>query len=85
MNKPEVIRHNAKLILAQVRGKSKKERREFYAILSAGPFGLMLRAVEIIMQASKPVTINVDTGFDAEYDRITTSINRGARRADFRG
>ena len=72
MNHREQVLHNAKLILHHVRGKSVKERRQFYAALAMGP---LLMGAEIINR----VWIDGRKEFDAEFDR------RWARmRPDFR-
>lgn len=53
MNRSEVIRHNVKIILPQVRGKSAAWRCEFYSFLMLGPIGVPLAAIaEVVMGAS---------------------------------
>ncbi|MBB3521106.1 hypothetical protein FHX03_000415 [Rhizobium sp. BK456] len=46
MSRGEIIRHNAKLILRNVRGKSAEERRLIFAVLRLGPLGLPLALVQ---------------------------------------
>lgn len=80
MNRAESIRHNARLILQHVRGKSKAERRGIYDMLTAGPLGLMLHAISAIITAQKPMTINAGE-FGGAHEDVIRSIERGARAA----
>lgn len=62
MNHREQVLHNAKLILPHVRGKSVKERRQFYVSLAMGP---LLVSAEIVNR----VWIDGRKEFDAEFDQ----------------
>jgi hypothetical protein len=41
----DIVRHNARIIRRQVRGKSPSSRRLFYAVLRYGPLGPVLVAL----------------------------------------
>lgn len=49
MTRAEIIRHNAKIILGQVRGKSEPERRLHYARLQAGPLAPLYAIIEAMI------------------------------------
>lgn len=50
MNRAQIIRHNAKIILPQVRGKSEAARRFHYAVLQAGPLAPLRLIAEKLVQ-----------------------------------
>lgn len=77
MNRSESTRHNARLILQHVRGKSKAERKAIYDMLAAGPLGLMLHAISAIVAARKPITVNV---FGASGDENIRAMARAGVR-----
>mgnify|MGYP003580871721 CR=1 FL=1 len=50
MTPSEIIRHNAKIILSQVRGKSEPARRLHYAVLQVGPLAPLQLIAECVVK-----------------------------------
>lgn len=53
MTSSNMIRHNAKIILPMVRGKSVLQRRELYARLALGPIGIPLMMIANLLTAPR--------------------------------
>lgn len=80
MNRSASIRHNAKILLGHVRGKSKAERKQIYALVAGGPLGLISHAASMIVASQQKITV-VGSSFDADHEKVMQEIERGARRA----
>lgn len=72
MNHRQQVLHNAKLILPHVRGKSVKERRQFYASLAMGP---LIMGAEIVNR----VWVDGRKAFDVEFDQRWTNMRPNFR------
>lgn len=75
MNRSNTIRHNARIILPQVRGKSKSERKQIYAIL-AGPLGIIAYLAAAIVAAQTKAKVEVRMT-DEDADHIMRDFMRG--------
>ena len=70
MNHREQVQHNAKLILPHVRGKSVKERRQFYATLMMGPRGIGVAIIDRLwVDGQKVFDIETDKKWTPAMDR----------------
>lgn len=79
MNRSASIRHNAKILLGHVRGKSKAERKQIYALVAGGPLGLIAHAASMIAASQRKMTVQV-SDFNADHEMVIEDIERGARR-----
>ncbi len=76
MTHSEAIRHNARLILKQVRGKSRKERWQIYARLMLGIAYPIVHVHNVI--------VNEHVAFDEAFSGTWDEMRKGARQSDHR-
>lgn len=83
MNRREIIRHNARLIRPQVRGKSKAERQQIYALIASGPIGLIAQAAASIVAARSRAAAESNE-IEKRFNHFESEFYRGVRRSDHR-
>lgn len=80
MNRSASIRQNARILLGHVRGKSKAERKQIYALVAGGPLGLIAHAAGLIVASQRGTRIHLED-FNSDHEKVMQEIERGARRA----
>lgn len=80
MTRSETIRHNAKILLGAVRGKSKAERQSIYRMVAGGPIGMVAHIASAIVASHTKIEAQIKD-FDAEHEKVMQQIERGARSA----